>query len=139
KQDLAANGGTPPYSWSISGSLPGGLVLNGFTIQGTPTTVSTSNFVVRVSDSGTPPQTAQKNLSIRVDPPPLQITTTTLPPATVNVPYSQTLGVANGTPPYTWSRISGNLPAGLSLNPQTGAITGTPMTATTANFTVSVA
>ncbi|MDP1681402.1 MAG: Ig-like domain-containing protein [Burkholderiales bacterium] len=53
-QTLAATGGTPPYTWSItSGSLPAGLNLNGTTgvISGTPTTVGTSNFTVRVSDA----------------------------------------------------------------------------------------
>src|SRR5262249_9675473 len=31
-----------------------------------------------------------------------------------------------GTAPYTWALIAGTLPAGLSFNTSTGAITGTP-------------
>jgi hypothetical protein len=41
-------------------------------------------------------------------------------------PYSNTLKVTEGTPPYNWSITSGALPSGLSLNPSTGVISGTP-------------
>jgi putative cell wall-binding protein len=53
----------------------------------------------------------------------------------VNTAYSQALA-ATGTTPITWSVPTGALPAGLALNTTTGAITGTPTTATTATFTV---
>ena len=60
----------------------------------------------------------------------LSITTTSpLPGGTVTAPYSQTLAATGGTAPYTWSITAGTLPAGLTLNPSTGAITGTPTTA----------
>src|SRR5206468_11102073 len=52
--------------------------------------------------------------------------------------YSQTLAATGGTPPYAWSVISGSLPAGLTLNVTFGAISGTPTTAGTSNFTVQV-
>ena len=35
-QALAASGGTPPYTWTVSGDLPAGLSLAGNTISGTP-------------------------------------------------------------------------------------------------------
>src|SRR5262245_11827339 len=69
---------------------------------------------------------------------PLTITTTALPAAAVNQAYSATLAASGGTPPYTWALASGTLPAGLTLTPSTGAITGTPTAAGTANFTVRV-
>ena len=37
---------------------------------------------------------------------PLTITTTSLPSATVGVPYSYTMAATGGTPPYTWSLVS---------------------------------
>jgi hypothetical protein len=51
--------------------------------------------------------------------------------ATVGVAYSFTPTASGGTAPYTYSLPSGTLPAGLSLNTSTGAITGTPTTAQT--------
>ena len=48
----------------------------------------------------------------------------TLPDGKVGEAYSQTL-TATGTAPITWS-IDGGLPAGLSLNADTGEISGTP-------------
>ena len=63
------------------------------------------------------------------------ITTDTLPDGKVGEAYSHTL-TATGTAPITWSIDSGNLPAGLSLNADTGEISGTPTADGTAKFTV---
>ncbi len=67
------------------------------------------------------------------------ITTTSLPSGTVGTAYNQTLKATGGTTPYTWSVVSGTLPQSLSLNSSTGAITGTPTTSGTSNFTIQVA
>lgn len=66
------------------------------------------------------------------------ITTTSLAAGSVGTGYAQTLQASQGTPPYTWSVISGTLPPGLSLDSSTGAITGTPSQAGSYNFTVQV-
>ena len=68
----------------------------------------------------------------------LRVTTTSLPGGQVGVGYSQTLGATGGTTPYTWSTTTGTLPAGLTLNATTGAISGNPTTAGTSNFTAKV-
>ena len=57
-------------------------------------------------------------------PGPLTITTTSLPNGTVNQPYATTVGGSGGITPYSWSVTP--LPANLSFNQTTGAITGTP-------------
>jgi hypothetical protein len=141
-QTLQATGGVQPYKWAItSGSLPAGLTLSSAgVISGTPSgSIGTSNFTVTVTDSQTPtPKTSSANLSITVSVAPLSIVTTSLFGGSVGTPYSQTLLANGGTPPYTWSILLGALPAGLTLNSATGAISGTPSATGTSNFTVKV-
>ena len=138
---LTATGGTLPYSWRVkSGSLPTGLTMSGTgVISGTPTAHGTFNFVAEVTDSTVATiNTAEKPFSIVVSPPPLSITTTTLPGGTVGLAYSQALSASGGVSPYSWSILSGSLPGGLGLNSTTGAITGTPTAAGTFSFTARV-
>jgi len=135
---LAATGGTTPYSWSVaSGTLPTGLSLASGTgvVSGTPTGAGTSNFTVQVTDANS--VSAQKALSLIVAPSP-SVTTTSLPGGTQNTAYSTTLTATGGTLPYSWSVASGTLPAGLTLAPGTGVISGTPTATGTSNFTVQV-
>lgn len=139
---LAASGGTTPYTaWAVTaGNLPAGLTLHSATgiIDGTPTAVGTSDFTVQVTDSTTPALTATKALSIIIAPPPVNITTTTLPGGTVNSTYAgATLAATGGLAPITWSVTTGTLPAGIALNPATGAIGGTPTAGGTFDFTVT--
>ena len=68
---------------------------------------------------------------------PLAIQTTSFPDATIGTSYSQILTASGGKTPYTWSRSSGTLPTGLSLN-SSGVISGTLSATGTFNFTVKV-
>jgi hypothetical protein len=78
-------------------------------------------------------------LTLKVNPSgSLTITTPSLPAGEVGVAYSQLISATGGTMPYSWSVTSGSLPAGLSLNPLTGVIVGTPTTDGTAVFLVQV-
>ena len=61
-----------------------------------------------------------------------------LPNAKRNTNYSRTLAAAGGLAPYGWSVVSGNLPAGLTLNATTGAISGKATTIGTYSFTAQV-
>ncbi|MCL5671824.1 MAG: putative Ig domain-containing protein, partial [Acidobacteria bacterium] len=136
---LAATAGTAPYTWSIvSGGLPAGLGLAATTgvVSGTPTGTGTSSFTVQVSDASA--QTATKALSITVNPPPPSITTSTLLDGTEDIAYNAMLAASGGTTPYTWSIVSGGLPAGLTLASSTGVISGTATGTGTSNFTVQV-
>ena len=78
--------------------------------------------------------TASCTVTVNAPDAPPSITTDTLPDGKVGEAYSHTL-TATGTAPITWS-IDGGLPAGLSLNKDTGEISGTPTTAGTSTFTV---
>jgi hypothetical protein len=136
---LTAVGGKSPYTWSmVSGSLPGGLALNGANgvIEGTPAAVGTSAFTVRVTDSEA--QTATRALSIAVNPRPLSIRPVPSLQAVRGQPFSHTLTADGGVPPYTWQVTSGSLPGGLTLDGAAGIISGTPTTTGTSQVTVTV-
>ena len=138
---LAASGGIAPYTWSVKkGALPAGLTLVPATglIAGIPAAGSTASFTVKVSDSESPSASASATLSITVTTAPLMINTPSLPAATAGVSYSAKLAAAGGIKPYTWSVTNGALPAGLSLDPATGAISGKPTAPGTAIFRVNV-
>ncbi|AUD00425.1 putative Ig domain-containing protein [Spirosoma pollinicola] len=68
----------------------------------------------------------------------VNLTTSTLPNGQVGTAYSQTLTTTGGTTPYTYAVSTGTLPTGLTLNPTTGVISGTPTAATTSVFTIKV-
>lgn len=132
---LSSTGGLSPRAWSvIAGSLPPGLKLPGFINQilGTPTTVGGFTFTIQVSDGSSPPQTDSRTFTVSIDD--LIITTGAgdLPAGVIGQPYSGTLRATGGTPPYTWAVHPGTfsgikrLPAGLSLDPTSGEISGTP-------------
>jgi hypothetical protein len=138
---LAATGGTPPYSWGVaSGSLPPGLALGASTgaITGTPSSIGQYSFTAQVKDSAASPQSASKALGVSVAPVVLQITNGSLASGQVQVAYSAGLSASGGAAPYSWSVVSGSLPAGVSLNASTGIVAGTPTQAGTFAFAVQV-
>jgi len=140
---LTASGGTAPYTYSISsGALPAGLSLNTSSgaITGTPTTAGAASFTATVADSGaaTAKQTVSVNCSITIAPAPVTLACVSASAGQVGTAYASSLVASGGTAPYTYSIASGALPAGLSLNTSSGAITGTPTTAGAATFTAKV-
>jgi hypothetical protein len=138
-QTPTVTGGTVPFTFSISsGSLPAGLSLNTTTgeISGTPTTAGSSTFTLQVVDKLN--QTGSRSFTLQIAA--LLSISTASPLAPIRVGTASTLSLAasGGTGPYTWSILSGSLPAGLTLNPNSGAITGTPTTAGTYGFAAQV-
>ena len=127
---LVAELGTPPYTWLIfQGSTPDGLKLDPNTgvITGAPTSPTSNNaFCPRVTDNlGV---TDISVFSILVNQTSLTVTAgITLPTAYVGAAYhGPPLTATGGIGPYTWSIAKGTLPSGLTLNPNTGQIAGTP-------------
>ena len=146
---ITSSGGVTPLTFGVSsGSLPSGLSLNpqGGQITGViPATVAPASypFTVTVTDSAVPThQTFSLPASIAIgNPPPFRITTSSLQNGQTALPYSQLLQAQGGIPPYTWTLVSGQLPAGLTLSNQsdnTAKISGNPIIAGTSAFKVQV-
>jgi Putative Ig domain len=68
----------------------------------------------------------------------LAIATGSLPQALTGQPYAATVQATGGTPSYTWTVTSGQLPAGLSLGAASGRISGTPSASGQVSLTVQV-
>ena len=69
---------------------------------------------------------------------PLTFDTEALAIAKVGEPYSAQVAVSTGVAPYTWALAAGQLPGGLSLDSANGVISGTPLSAGTSVFSVTV-
>lgn len=127
---FAAQGGTPPYAlWILlAGALPPGISLdpNAGSISGTPSTAGVFTFDMQVRDSAGGAVTKQLQLRVLGPAEPLALESPSCGDAFLGVTYSCTLSGTGGRPPYAWSIISGALPAGVSLDPQSGAVTGRP-------------
>lgn len=61
----------------------------------------------------------------------------TLPSGVVGIPYSRTITASGATASSTFIVTDGALPNGLTLNPVTGVLSGTPTTVGTFTFTIS--
>jgi hypothetical protein len=138
---IAATGGTAPYTFSVSsGALPTGLTLNPSSgaISGTPTAAGDFDFTATVTDANSLSGSRPLRITVAPAPTPPSITTTSLPNGTVNQAYSGTIAASGGSTPYTFAISNGALPAGLTLNPSSGAISGTPTATGDFDFTARV-
>jgi uncharacterized protein YjbI with pentapeptide repeats len=124
-----------PTPSGVTGLTPGGCT----PASGSTFAIGTTDVTCSVVDDQDDPG-ASGTFTVDVVPQsPLEVTTSSLPVATVGVPYSGQLSATGGYPPYTWKRVSGSLPRGLHLDKTTGNISGTPSkSSTSSTFTVEV-
>ncbi|WP_238691541.1 putative Ig domain-containing protein [Xanthomonas campestris] len=137
-QNLSASGGTAPYTFTVTaGALPAGLTLSpAGVLSGTPTATGSFNFTASATDSGNP-TTGSRAYALVVAGANVILPATTLPAGTAGQAYSSAITpAAGGIAPYTYAVTAGALPAGITLNSATGAVTGTPTSA--GNFAFSV-
>jgi hypothetical protein len=103
-------------------------------VTGKPAGTGSVSITVQVTDSKGTSVSKQFTLNVTA-PTSVTITTTGLPDGTAGSPYAQPIAASGGTPPYTWS---GSLPGGLSIDPASGLISGTPSVGGRISLTVTV-
>jgi hypothetical protein len=143
--ELTGSGGVPPYTWTAT-SLPPGLNIKftspEYLITGTPPpgSVGTYNAMITLNDSGMPPAAKTLGYAIVINnpPPPVVNSTSMIPGATLNQPFSYTLTATAGLPPYNNWTEKGALPPGINPLISAGVLFGTPTMTGTFPITVTV-
>ncbi len=135
---LQSSGGFGDHHWKVhAGVLPDGLTLDTVTgeITGTPTNATLAPLVFSVADDEN--RIDYQDLTLQVADP-LTIETNNLPNGLVDGEYSEAVRISGGIGPYAYS-FTGQLPAGLTLNANTGIISGIPTIGgyTNVSFTVT--
>jgi Big-like domain-containing protein/autotransporter-like protein/putative Ig domain-containing protein/IPT/TIG domain-containing protein len=137
-----ASGGVASYTYSLgSGLLPAGTTLDSTTgvVSGTPTMAGFFSYSISATDSSAPPQTATSlSVSGTITGAALSLTSTPSAQTQVGQPYSQTNVASGGTGLYTYTLNTGLLPAGTTLNPNTGTVSGIPTTAGPISYNILV-
>ena len=121
---------------------PGSVVsisFNATSMQPGGTSAVTLGGIVAADTTGSAVSVSGVNGSVSIDciPPPLEITSSSLPGGQVGAFYTFTISATGGSTPYSWSVTGGALPSGLTLAAN-GSLSGTPSQEGTSNFTVRV-
>jgi hypothetical protein len=124
----------PPGLYLMTGgALPPGLSLDRVTglISGFPRAVGVFTFSIAARDGHDPdlPPGRDANFAedrqqftMQVFRGPPHILPQVVPSAQYRAAYSYFIDIAGGTAPYTWAVTGGTLPAGITLNPNTGEL-----------------
>ena len=133
-----SNGPPPPFNWSFDDSrIPPGLSINQNTgiISGMPTASGMYGFTIEAfSPSANIYATQAFTLNIGS----LCFLASSLPNGVLNSFYRQSLTVTGGVAPFTYSVSGGSLPTGVTIDPTSGLLSGTPTVAGPYNFTIQV-
>jgi hypothetical protein len=133
---VAGTNGTTPYTWSAVTALPAGLTLSSAgVISGTPSVAGNFTFTLALTDKAGV-SAPNQSVSIKLYP---RLTLSTKSNCDVKKGSQITtfsLTSSGGKPPITWGATG--LPAGLTIDTSTGAISGTTSANGSSAVTVSV-
>lgn len=133
------NDGLGTRTWTLqAGALPAGLGFNASTgeITGTPTTVEVQAFTLRATDDTT---AEFVDIPITIDVAQrVSIPAQSPPGALIGDAYSYIFTADDGQGPFIWSIIVPDMPSGLSLNVNTGEISGSTTLEQLKTFTIQV-
>jgi large repetitive protein len=121
---LSVGGGMPPYRFAPVSGFPFGIGLDpvAMTLIGSPRRSGSVTLTIRVTDTNGAKLDQTISLEVLER---LHLAIGRLPSARVGKRYHAVLRATGGTG-VVWRIASGELPAGVRLNPATGGITGTP-------------
>ena len=120
---LTAAGGEAPYLWTMSGSLPNGLVLHpDGHLEGSPNDAGTAHFLLILRDKNG--FSASKTCTLSTLRAPISISACPLPDAQLGQNYAQNLAQVGGVHPLRWAAETA-LPKGLMILSE-GRLVGTP-------------
>lgn len=133
---IAFSGGKAPYSISIeTGTLPDGMTLDGATIRGTPSAEGVYISRLLIQDANGREARPQLTLAVANT----LVASSAFGDAYVGDPYSGQLTATGGSVPYLWFMEAGSeLPEGLDLDGDTGAVSGSVESAGTYTFKARV-
>jgi hypothetical protein len=117
-----SNGGTGPYSFNLTGTLPNGLIFSGNTLSGTPTQTGNFPITVTATDINTS-CTGSRNYTLVVNCQSIAVNPASIPNGAVGASYSQTFTHEGGIGSTTFN-LTGTLPTGLGFSGAT--LSGTP-------------
>jgi hypothetical protein len=134
---FGATGGKAPYTCTVSGNPPPGTSANSSgLLSGTPNQGGTFTFTVEVTDSLQ--SKASRSFTVTVSG---NLTIVTSQPAqseaTAGNPFTATFTAVGGRAPFVWS-LTGTAPAGLTLDPATGTLSGTLTSAGVFSYRIQV-
>jgi Putative Ig domain len=134
-----ASGGTAPFTWSPSGTLPPGLDLSSDgQLTGSPVTAGTFAFTVTVTDSSMPALTASVAVNLKINNSPIVFDPTQTAPVGVHgTGYWFAFSTTGGSAPLSWTITAGALPPGLALGSD-GTVSGTPTAASATPYSFTV-
>ncbi len=133
---ILASGGTGPYTFTHTGTLPAGMTLaSDGTLSGTPTETGSFPITVTATDANGCPGMISYTLVVEGCPT-ITVGPTSLATGTVGAAYTATtLTASGGMGPYTFV-LTGTLPDGMTLAAN-GTLSGTPKQEGTFNFSVT--